>query len=107
MKVTRISKEDVWMAAETTALLLLDHNEDFEPCPRGLWGKIWSLMFQKSLSCLFFVLLRVLFFPAATRTMCSRFVERRSLLVYLYEYVVVGHVARMSVCMLEGYVHVR
>lgn len=39
--------------------------------------------------------------------MCSTFVEHRSLLVYLYEYVVVGHVVCMSVCMLEGYMHVR
>lgn len=46
-------------------------------------------------------------FPAATGTMCSDFVEHRSLLVYLYEYVVVGHVVCMSVCMLEGYMHVR
>ena len=37
--------------------------------------------------------------PAATGTMCSNFVEHRSwLLVYLYEYVVVGHVVCMSVC---------
>lgn len=46
-------------------------------------------------------------FPAATRTMCSNFVEHCSLLVYLYEYVVVSHVACMFVCMLKGYVHVR
>lgn len=52
-------------------------------------------------------LLFFFYFPAATGTMCSNFVEHRSLLVYLYEYVVVGHVVCMSVCMLEGYMHVR
>lgn len=41
-------------------------------------------------------------FPAATGTMCSIFVEHRSLLACLYESVVVGHVVCMSVCMLEG-----
>lgn len=39
--------------------------------------------------------------------MCSIFVGHYSLLVYLYEYVVVGHVVCMSVCMLERYMHVK
>lgn len=104
---------------ETTALLLLDHNEDSEPFPRGLWEKTCHFLFQNSVMLadifLFSFMPLIMFntqiflffinFPAATGTTCSDFVEHRSLLVY--GCVVVGHVVRMSVCMLEGYMHVR
>lgn len=51
--VVRNREEDDWTAVchgqeETTALLLLDHNEDSEPFPRGLWEKTCHFSFQNS-----------------------------------------------------------
>lgn len=95
---------------ETTALLLLEHNEDSEPFPRGSCKTTCHFCFRLLFG--LFILADIVFFiscycvkqnPAAAGTVCSNFVVHCSSLAYLFDYVVISHV----VCMLEGYVHVR
>lgn len=107
-----MEKEDDQTVEEMNTLLLLDHNEDSEPFPRRLLEKSVTFVLKFcSISRHFFPLHAincVRHFPSCCKpNICSSFVKHFSLPVYLYEYVVVGHVACMSVCMLEGYVHVR
>lgn len=97
------------MAVTGTALLLLDHNEDLDPCPAHLCYSILCRVCRHCFMLCFMSLIMLNFqiflvISLLQPELCSNFVEHCSLLVHLYDCGCwpCSVCVCMSVCMLQG-----